>query len=126
MSAIRLARGATGRDELIKIEGCYHGHVDSLLVKAGSGAIAIPGSPGVPEAVTADTLVLNYNDAASVTQAFEEHGDDIEMSTDLLAEFVDHLGFKHTEFRDIPDSMLSTKLKGSRFIYDYIKKQELN
>lgn len=77
MSAIRLARGYTGRNKIIKFEGCYHGHVDSLLVKAGSGAIAIPGSPGVPEAVTADTLVLDYNDAASVTQAFKEHGDDI-------------------------------------------------
>ncbi|MCG8394683.1 MAG: glutamate-1-semialdehyde 2,1-aminomutase [Pseudomonadales bacterium] len=77
MSAIRLARGYTGRNKVIKFEGCYHGHVDSLLVKAGSGAIAIPGSPGVPEAVTADTLVLDYNDAASVARAFEEHGDDI-------------------------------------------------
>lgn len=77
MSAIRLARGYTGRDKIIKFEGCYHGHVDSLLVKAGSGAMGIPGSPGVPEAVTADTLVLDYNDAASVAQAFEEHGDNI-------------------------------------------------
>ncbi|WP_372637001.1 glutamate-1-semialdehyde 2,1-aminomutase [Alcanivorax jadensis] len=77
MSAIRLARGYTGRDKIIKFEGCYHGHVDSLLVKAGSGAMGIPGSPGVPAAVTGDTLVLDYNDAASVETAFKEYGDQI-------------------------------------------------
>ncbi len=77
MSAIRLARGYTGRDKIVKFEGCYHGHVDSLLVKAGSGAIGIPGSPGVPAAVTGDTLVLDYNDAASVETAFQEYGDQI-------------------------------------------------
>ncbi|MGJ3256827.1 MAG: glutamate-1-semialdehyde 2,1-aminomutase [Alcanivorax sp.] len=77
MSAIRLARGYTGRDKIIKFEGCYHGHVDSLLVKAGSGAMGIPGSPGVPAAVTGDTLVLDYNDAASVEAAFNEYGDQI-------------------------------------------------
>ncbi|MFT6341310.1 MAG: glutamate-1-semialdehyde 2,1-aminomutase [Polaribacter sp.] len=77
MSAIRLARGYTGRDKIIKFEGCYHGHVDSLLVKAGSGAMGIPGSPGVPAAVTGDTLVLDYNDAASVEAAFKEYGDQI-------------------------------------------------
>ncbi|MGB1466375.1 MAG: glutamate-1-semialdehyde 2,1-aminomutase, partial [Alcanivorax nanhaiticus] len=79
MSAIRLARGFTGRDKIIKFEGCYHGHVDSLLVKAGSGALTLgnPSSPGVPEAVTADTLVLNYNDAAAVESAFNEYGADI-------------------------------------------------
>ncbi len=79
MSAIRLARGYTGRDKIIKFEGCYHGHVDSLLVKAGSGALTLgnPSSPGVPEAVTADTLVLNYNDAAAVESAFNEFGADI-------------------------------------------------
>ncbi|KZX77734.1 glutamate-1-semialdehyde aminotransferase, partial [Alcanivorax sp. HI0011] len=77
MSAIRLARGYTGRDKIVKFEGCYHGHVDSLLVKAGSGAMGIPGSPGVPAAVTGDTLVMDYNDAASVETAFQEYGDQI-------------------------------------------------
>ncbi len=79
MSAIRLARGYTGRDKIIKFEGCYHGHVDSLLVKAGSGALTLgnPSSPGIPEAVTADTLVLNYNDAAAVESAFNEFGEQI-------------------------------------------------
>ncbi|MCU5781815.1 glutamate-1-semialdehyde 2,1-aminomutase [Alcanivorax balearicus MACL04] len=79
MSAIRLARGHTGRDKIIKFEGCYHGHVDSLLVQAGSGALTLgtPGSPGVPAAVTADTLVLPYNDAAAVAEVFAQQGSDI-------------------------------------------------
>lgn len=68
MSALRLARAATGRDKVIKFEGCYHGHVDAMLVKAGSGAMTggVPNSPGVPAAVTADTLLATYNDAESV------------------------------------------------------------
>jgi glutamate-1-semialdehyde 2,1-aminomutase len=76
MSAVRLARGFTGRDAIVKFEGCYHGHVDALLVKAGSGLLTFgtPSSPGVPGGVTADTLVLPYNDLAAATQLFAEHG----------------------------------------------------
>jgi glutamate-1-semialdehyde 2,1-aminomutase len=103
MSAIRLARGFTGRDVVVKFAGCYHGHVDSLLASAGSGlatlrqaqdialrqaqdialrqaqdiAFAVPGTPGVPESSTALTLVLPYNDRAAVDKAFAEHGDRI-------------------------------------------------
>ncbi|GAB3264676.1 glutamate-1-semialdehyde 2,1-aminomutase [Alteromonas gracilis] len=79
MSAIRLARGFTGRELVIKFAGCYHGHVDSLLAQAGSGlaTFAIPGTPGVPEGATAGTLVLPFNDRAAVEQAFAEHGDEI-------------------------------------------------
>ncbi len=79
MSAIRLARGFTGRDMVVKFAGCYHGHVDSLLVEAGSGlaTFGVPGTPGVPAASTAQTLVLPYNDRAAVEQAFAEHGDQI-------------------------------------------------
>jgi len=79
MSAIRLARGVTGRDVVVKFAGCYHGHVDSLLASAGSGlaTFAVPGTPGVPESSTALTLVLPYNDRAAVKQAFAEHGDRI-------------------------------------------------
>jgi glutamate-1-semialdehyde 2,1-aminomutase len=79
MSAIRLARGATGRDVVVKFAGCYHGHVDSLLASAGSGlaTFAVPGTPGVPESSTALTLVLPYNDRAAVEKAFAEHGDRI-------------------------------------------------
>ncbi|HEU4811298.1 MAG TPA: glutamate-1-semialdehyde 2,1-aminomutase [Nocardioides sp.] len=79
MSAIRLARGFTGRDVVVKFAGCYHGHVDSLLASAGSGlaTFAVPGTPGVPESSTALTLVLPYNDRAAVEKAFAEHGDRI-------------------------------------------------
>jgi len=77
MSAIRLARGFTGRDLVIKFAGCYHGHVDALLAEAGSGVVTlgIPGTPGVPVQVTADTIVLAYNDVAAVEAAFAELGD---------------------------------------------------
>ncbi len=76
MSAIRLARGFTGRDVLVKFAGCYHGHVDALLAEAGSGVatFALPGTPGVPTSATDLTLVLPYNDRAAVTAAFAEHG----------------------------------------------------
>ncbi|MDO5681292.1 MAG: glutamate-1-semialdehyde 2,1-aminomutase [Propionibacteriaceae bacterium] len=79
MSVLRLARGITGRDKILKFAGCYHGHVDSLLVAAGSGAatLAIPGSPGVTVATTEDTIVCEYNDRAAVEAAFAEHGDAI-------------------------------------------------
>jgi glutamate-1-semialdehyde 2,1-aminomutase len=79
MSAIRLARGFTGRDLVVKFAGCYHGHVDALLASAGSGlaTFAVPGTPGVPESSTALTLVLPYNDRAAVEKVFAEHGDRI-------------------------------------------------
>ena len=79
MSAIRLARGYTGRDKIVKFEGCYHGHSDSLLVKAGSGALTlgVPSSPGVPASLAGDTLTLTYNDSESVKQAFTEMGAEI-------------------------------------------------
>ncbi|WP_262964808.1 glutamate-1-semialdehyde 2,1-aminomutase [Methylobacter psychrophilus] len=79
MSAIRLARGYTGRDKIVKFEGCYHGHSDSLLVKAGSGALTfgVPSSPGVPASVAADTLTLTYNDSESVKALFAEIGEQI-------------------------------------------------
>ena len=79
MSAIRLARGFTGRDIIVKFAGCYHGHSDSLLVKAGSGllTLGIPNSPGVPEAVAANTLTLPFNDLSAVQRAFEEYADKI-------------------------------------------------
>ena len=79
MSAIRLARGFTGRELVVKFAGCYHGHVDSLLAQAGSGlaTFAVPGTPGVPAASTAATLVLPYNDPAAVAAVFAEHGDEI-------------------------------------------------
>lgn len=79
MSAIRLARGFAGRELIVKFAGCYHGHVDSLLAEAGSGlaTFAVPGTPGVPDSVTARTIVIPYNDRAAVDAVFAEHGDRI-------------------------------------------------
>jgi glutamate-1-semialdehyde 2,1-aminomutase len=79
MTAIRLARGYTGRNRIVKFEGCYHGHADSLLVKAGSGALTFgqPSSSGVPPAVAADTLVLDYNDAEQLQHCFAKNGAEI-------------------------------------------------
>ncbi|WP_038315227.1 glutamate-1-semialdehyde 2,1-aminomutase [Kingella kingae] len=79
MTAIRLARGYTGRDKIVKFEGCYHGHSDSLLVKAGSGLLTFgnPSSAGVPSDLTQHTIVLPYNDVAALNQAFSEFSDQI-------------------------------------------------
>lgn len=79
MSAIRLARGFTGRNKIVKFEGCYHGHSDSLLVKAGSGALTfgVPTSPGVPPELAAHTITLAYNDIAQVQQLFADMGNEI-------------------------------------------------
>ncbi|WP_457600691.1 glutamate-1-semialdehyde 2,1-aminomutase [Hydrogenivirga sp.] len=79
MSAVRLARGVTGRKLVVKFDGCYHGHYDSLLVSAGSGVatFAIPGTPGIPEEIASLTLVVPYNDEGAVREVFEKHGRDI-------------------------------------------------
>jgi glutamate-1-semialdehyde 2,1-aminomutase len=79
MSAIRLARGVTGRNKLVKFEGCYHGHSDSLLVKAGSGVatLGLPDSPGVPPTLAQDTLTVPFNDAAALEQVFDQHAGEI-------------------------------------------------
>jgi glutamate-1-semialdehyde 2,1-aminomutase len=79
MSAIRLARGYTGRNKIVKFAGCYHGHVDALLVSAGSSALTlgVPNSPGIPAACTQDTLVLRYNDVQELSDVFAKHGDEI-------------------------------------------------
>jgi glutamate-1-semialdehyde 2,1-aminomutase len=79
MSAIRLARGFTGRDKIVKFEGCYHGHSDALLVKAGSGALTmgVPTSPGVPASVAEHTITLTFNDLAGVQEAFAEVGNEV-------------------------------------------------
>src|SRR4029077_1735549 len=79
LSAIRLARAATQRDLIVKAEGCYHGHVDALLVSAGSGVatLSIPGTPGIPQEVAAQTLVVPYNDADALRRVFEQRGGEI-------------------------------------------------
>lgn len=92
MSAIRVARGFTGRDGIVKFSGCYHGHVDSLLVSAGSAALTLgcPSSPGVPNGCTADTLVLPYNDCDSLAGAFEKNGD--KLAAVILEPVVGNMG----------------------------------
>jgi glutamate-1-semialdehyde 2,1-aminomutase len=79
MSALRLARGVTGRDRIVKFAGCYHGHADALLAAAGSGlaTLGIPSSPGVPAGAAADTIVCAFNDADGVSAAVERHGDEL-------------------------------------------------
>ncbi|CRK84316.1 glutamate-1-semialdehyde 2,1-aminomutase [Neobacillus massiliamazoniensis] len=79
MSALRLARGYTGRNLILKFEGCYHGHGDSLLIKAGSGVatLGLPDSPGVPEGIAKNTITVQYNDLEGVKYAFEQYGEDI-------------------------------------------------
>ena len=79
MSALRLARGYTGRNKIVKFEGCYHGHADHLLIKAGSGALTfgVPSSPGVPESIASETLTAQYNDIESVKAMFEQYPDQI-------------------------------------------------
>ena len=79
MSALRLARGYTGRNKILKFEGCYHGHADSLLIKAGSGVatLGLPDSPGVPESVAKNTITVPYNDLESIKVAIQEFGDDL-------------------------------------------------
>ena len=79
MSALRLARGYTGRDLVIKFQGCYHGHADSFLIKAGSGALTFgyPDSPGVTQGTAKDTLIAQYNDLASVEEIFKQKGDQV-------------------------------------------------
>jgi glutamate-1-semialdehyde 2,1-aminomutase len=79
MSAIRLARAATGREKIVKCVGCYHGHSDSLLVQAGSGALTlgVPSSPGVPKSITANTVLAPYNDLAAAEKIFAEHGKEL-------------------------------------------------
>jgi len=79
MSAIRLARGFTGREKIIKFDGCYHGHADSLLVKAGSGVatLGIPGSPGIPQGLAQLTITLPYNNLEAFRAAVERHGNDV-------------------------------------------------
>ena len=74
-----MARGYTGRNKIIKFEGCYHGHSDSLLIKAGSGVatLGLPDSPGVPEGTAKNTITVPYNDLEAIKIAFENYGDDI-------------------------------------------------
>ena len=120
MSAIRLARGYTGRDLIIKFAGCYHGHVDSLLVSAGSSALTlgVPNSPGVPVGCTKDTLVLRYNDVEGLREVFAAKGDQI--AGVILEPVVGNMGLiePRPEFRKELRDL--TQKHGSLLIYDEV------
>jgi glutamate-1-semialdehyde 2,1-aminomutase len=92
MSALRLARGFTGRDKVVKFAGCYHGHGDAFLISAGSGALTngVPDSPGITEGVSRDTLVVDYNDIAGLKAAFREHG--TEIAAVIVEPYVGNMG----------------------------------
>lgn len=120
MSAIRLARGCTGRDLIVKFAGCYHGHVDSLLVSAGSSALThgVPNSPGVPGGCTSDTLVLRYNDCAALVELFAARGDAI--AGVILEPVVGNMGLvpPSSEFRT--ELRRLTQRHGALLIYDEV------
>jgi glutamate-1-semialdehyde 2,1-aminomutase len=120
MSAIRLARGFTGRDIIVKFAGCYHGHVDSLLVSAGSSAttLGVPNSPGVPKGCTADTLVLRYNDVSALVGAFKEHGGKI--AGVILEPVVGNMGLVVPSRRFLAELRTLTQEHGALLIYDEV------
>jgi glutamate-1-semialdehyde 2,1-aminomutase len=120
MSAIRLARGFTGRDLVVKFAGCYHGHVDSLLVSAGSSALThgVPNSPGVPKGCTDDTLVLRFNDTAALQEVFKAKGDKI--AGVILEPIVGNMGLvpPSAEFRK--ELRRLTQHHGALLVYDEV------
>lgn len=120
MSAIRLARGFTGRDLIVKFAGCYHGHVDSLLVQAGSSAttLGVPNSPGVPRGCTADTLVLNFNDIDGLNAAFQADGDKI--AGVILEPVVGNMGLVQPAPDFLPELRRLTEKYGALLIYDEV------
>ncbi len=120
MSAIRLARGFTGRDGIIKFAGCYHGHVDSLLVQAGSSAttLGVPNSPGVPAGCTADTLVLRYNDVQGLADAFAAHGERI--AGVILEPVVGNMGLIRPSAEFLTELRRLTDKHGALLIYDEV------
>jgi glutamate-1-semialdehyde 2,1-aminomutase len=120
MSAIRLARGFTGRDVIVKFAGCYHGHVDSLLVQAGSSAttLGVPNSPGVPRGCTHDTLVLRFNDVEGLAAAFRAHGDRI--AGVILEPVVGNMGLVKPRAEFLSELRRLTSHYGALLIYDEV------
>ncbi len=120
MSAIRLARGFTGRDKIIKFAGCYHGHVDSLLVQAGSSAttLGVPNSPGVPQGCTADTLVLRYNDGDALASSFQEYG--AQIAAVILEPVVGNMGLVRPREEFLDQLRELTERHGAVLIYDEV------
>ncbi|UCZ52125.1 glutamate-1-semialdehyde 2,1-aminomutase [Bacillus shivajii] len=120
MSALRLARGYTGKNKIVKFEGCYHGHGDSLLIKAGSGVatLGLPDSPGVPESVAKNTLTVPYNDMESLKLAFKEFGDDI--AAVILEPVAGNMGVVPPEPGFLQDVRNITEEHGSLMIFDEV------
>ncbi|WP_154953163.1 glutamate-1-semialdehyde 2,1-aminomutase [Neisseria flavescens] len=120
MTAIRLARGFTGRDKIIKFEGCYHGHSDSLLVKAGSGLLTFgnPSSAGVPADFTNHTLVLEYNNIAQLEEAFAQSGNDI--ACVILEPFVGNMNLVRPSEAFVKALRELTEKHGAVLIYDEV------
>mgnify|MGYP005844838581 CR=1 FL=1 len=120
MSAIRLARGATGRERIVKFAGNYHGHVDSLLVAAGSSAatLSVPNSPGVTAGTSRDTLVLEYNDVSGLEAAFREHGDQI--AAVILEPIAGNMGCVVPSREFLEAARRLTRQKGAVLIFDEV------
>jgi glutamate-1-semialdehyde 2,1-aminomutase len=120
MSALRLARGYTGRDKFIKFDGCYHGHADSFLIKAGSGALTLglPDSPGVTAGTAKDTLTAPFNDMESISRLFEKHGNDI--AAVILEPVVGNMGVVIPEDRFLRGLREITLKYGTLLIFDEV------
>ncbi|WP_416151396.1 glutamate-1-semialdehyde 2,1-aminomutase [Salipaludibacillus sp. HK11] len=120
MSALRLARGHTGRDKILKFEGCYHGHGDSLLIKAGSGVatLGLPDSPGVPASVASNTLTVPYNDLESLKVAFENFGEEI--AAVILEPVAGNMGVVRPEPGFLEGVRSITEENGSLMIFDEV------
>jgi glutamate-1-semialdehyde 2,1-aminomutase len=120
LSAIRLARGFTGRDVIVKFAGCYHGHVDSLLVQAGSSAttLGVPTSPGVPKGCTADTLVLPYNDPQALADAFNRRG--AEIAGIIVEPVAGNMGLVLPSAEFLGELRRLTERHGALLIYDEV------
>ncbi len=120
MSAIRLARGATGRNKIIKFEGCYHGHADALLVKAGSGLATFghPTSAGVPAEVVKDTLVLEYNDTAQIEEAFALHGPQI--ACVMIEPIAGNMNFVRAQAPFVKRTAELCQQHGALFVFDEV------
>ena len=120
MSAVRLARGVTGRDLIIKFDGCYHGHADTLLVAAGSGVatLGIPGSPGVPEDVARHTLSLPYNDVQAIKQVMDEKGSQV--ACVIIEPVAGNMGLVPPEPGFLPTLRELTEKNGALLIFDEV------
>ena len=120
MSAVRLARGFTGRDVIVKFAGCYHGHVDALLVAAGSSAttLGVPNSPGVPRGCTQDTLLLRYNDTQALADAFAAHGERI--AGVILEPVVGNMGLVPPAPEFLTELRRLTERHGALLIFDEV------